>query len=747
MKHKFNGWYIVMFLLTGFLAACSDKNDITLSCNEDNDLYLTLLDNRIDCIRYMTPDEAVSNAPEGSAVMILADGYPGKTTVTDSLLFRKAADKRLRLYIEYPSYLPGVQTGATRGTQWERAVISSDAFAPEISKHRILAVHDCRFIPMETQNPDIVIARVAGFDSAIYGLPEKTYPLLFEKPYHNGQGGMLIATTKFSQFLTARYAPAVCWKAIWGHILEWLLPGKRLPVLKWTTIVRPRCTRGETLPHDYEKQALKSGIDWFFNSGLILHPSMLDQYNKPANPPDPSVADPDLSQDWPYGHRINKLPQKIQTGDGTLGIMEGYDSKIFYDGSQAIRWWNRGDCNAETAGAMGLAGFAFKDQKYLQTSSNIGDWLFSRSMISLGDRANPAHPAYGLSGWNDSPEYCGPGTMDGFAVYYGDDNARVILGMMMTAVAQNTTRYDKRILNIILGNLRVSGIYGFQPNRINQDRLEERGWESYFTDKNTSFSPHYQANMWACYLWAYEQTGFELFFERARKAIGMTMEAYPGKWEWTNGIQQERAKMLLPLAWLVRIEDTPLHRRWLRTMADDLLARQDKCGAIPEEIGETGKGGFPPPASNEAYGTSETPLIQSNNNKASDLLYTLDFAFIGLHEAAAATGEKYFSNAEDRLAEFLCRIQIRSEKHSELDGGWFRAFDFNRWEYWASNGDAGWGAWSIETGWTQSWITAVLSLRQMGKSLWEITHDSKIEEHFINLRKEMLPDKILNKLN
>ena len=62
------------------------------------------------------------------------------------------------------------------------------------------------------------------------------------------------------------------------------------------------------------------------------------------------------------------------------------------------------------------------------------------------------------------------------------------------------------------------------------------------------------------------------------------------------------------------------------------------------------------------------------------------------------------------LAEFLCRIQIRSEKHPELDGGWFRAFDFKRWEYWASNGDAGWGAWSIETGWTQSWITAVLGL-------------------------------------
>ncbi|HBE41885.1 MAG TPA: hypothetical protein DDW27_11900, partial [Bacteroidales bacterium] len=468
---------------------------------------------------------------------------------------------------------------------------------------------------------------------------------------------------------------------------------------------------------------------------------------KPANTPDPSVADPDLSQAWPYGHRIAKMPQILATGDGSLGIMEGYDSKIYYDGSQAVRWWNRGDCNAEVAGAMGLAGLKLEDQRYLHTSSNIGDWLFFRSMISLGDRSDPDHPAYGLSGWNDSPEYCGPGTMDGFAVYYGDDNARVILGMIMTAAAQKTTRYDKRILNIILGNLRVSGIYGFQPDRINQDRLENRGWESFFTDENTSYSPHYQANMWACYLWAYEQTGFELFLTRARSAIEMTMAAYPENWRWTNGIQQERAKMLLPLAWLIRVEDKPLHREWLRTMAGDLLARQDNCGAIPEEIGKAGKGGFPPPESNEAYGTSETPLIQTNNDKASDLLYTLDFAFIGLHEAASATDDEFYSNAENKLAEFLCRIQISSEKHPELDGGWFRAFDFKRWEYWASNGDAGWGAWSIETGWSQSWITAVLALRQIGTSLWEITRGSKIEEHFDNLRKEMLPDKVLNKIN
>lgn len=34
------------------------------------------------------------------------------------------------------------------------------------------------------------------------------------------------------------------------------------------------------------------------------------------------------------------------------------------------------------------------------------------------------------------------------------------------------------------------------------------------------------------------------------------MASYPEQWSWTNGIQQERARMILPLAWLYRVEPT-----------------------------------------------------------------------------------------------------------------------------------------------------------------------------------------------
>ena len=727
-------------LLMAFQACAAEREtSMILSCKEDNDLYRTLQENKIVCSRYDTPAEAVDHAGEGTGVLILADGYPEKTTLIDPGVFEEAAGKKLRLYVEYPSFLPGVEIGAPIGTHWERAVIASDAFAPAVQKLRILAMHDCSFVPMKSDHPLIVMARVAGFDTAVYGLPAETFPILFEMPETTNAGEVLVSTAKLSQFITARFAPTDAWTSIWKYVFAWLQPDAKAPELKWTPKVRPSFGSDEALPSDIERQALKRGIDWYFNSRMVMHPSMMAKYNKPAN----ALVAEGATEDWPYGHRVARMPDlSTPVGDGSLGVLEGFEAKIFHDGTQPVRWWKRNDCNGEIAGAMATAGVVLGNPAYLKTGGNIGDWLYFKSTISLGDHADPNHPAYGLMGWFDVPQYCGPGSQDGYAVYYGDDSARSMLGMMLAAAALKADRYDERLLKCLLANLRVSGSRGFQPDRLDQEPLEKAGWRHYFNARTRSYSPHFQATMWACYLWAHRQTGFELFLQRAKTAIGMTMDAYPDRWQWTNGIQQERAKMLWALAWQVRVEDTPEHRAWLRRIADDLLAAQDTCGAIREELGRPGKGFFAPPASNEAYGTSEAPLIQANGDAASDLLYTSNFAFIALHEAAAATGDAFYREAEDRLAAFLCRIQIRSERHPELDGGWFRAFDFKRWEYWASGADAGWGAWSIESGWTQSWITSVLALRQMDTSLWDLTKDSRISRHFDTLRREMLPEDI-----
>jgi len=197
--------------------------------------------------------------------------------------------------------------------------------------------------------------------------------------------------------------------------------------------------------------------------------------------------------------------------------------------------------------------------------------------------------------------------------------------------------------------------------------------------------------------------------------------------------------MLLPLAWLVRVDDTPQHRQWLRTVATDLIKNQVACGAIPEQLGGNRNGGghYVVPASNEAYGTTETPLLQQNGDPVSDQLYTTGFALIGLHEAAAATGDQEIRRAEDRLADYLVRIQVRSPTLPYLDGAWFRAFDYEKWECWASSADMGWGAWSVEAGWAPAWAAATLGLRAKKTSLWDWTSGSKISGQLATVRQDM----------
>jgi hypothetical protein len=83
------------------------------------------------------------------------------------------------------------------------------------------------------------------------------------------------------------------------------------------------------------------------------------------------------------------------------------------------------------------------------------------------------------------------------------------------------------------------------------------------------------------------------------------------------------------------------------------------------------------------------------------------------------------------------RIQIRSDAVPYLDGAWFRAFDYAKWDYWASSADMGWGAWSVEAGWCQTWTGATLALRGAKTSMWDLTADSQIERQVPEVQKLM----------
>jgi hypothetical protein len=705
-------------------AAAGSASTLVFCCRADNDLYAALpAALRRRAARFIEPEAAVAAAPQGAGLLILADGYPDRTTPLEEALFREASRKGLRLFVEYPARLPGFETGEPRRTEWERAVVASGVFGSNLPALSILAVHDGRFVPVKAGDAHLVAARVAGFDRAVFGLPETTFPLLFE-----ARPGLLVATTKLSQFVTARYAPAAAWTRIWEWILDRLDPGASGHRLEWRPVVAPSFGPDEKLPGAAERKGLHRGMDWYFRARMLVHPTWSKIYDEDA-------------AGWT--DRVGPMPGEDRpSGDGSLGVLEGFNAAILHDGSQRVRWWRRNDCTGEVAGAMAVAGRALKNRRWLTTAANLGDWLYGRAIMSQGKRADPADPAFGLIGWNDVARYWKD--LDGYGVYYGDDNARSMLGMMAAAAVLKTDRWDERLARCLLANLRLTSRLGFQPDRIDEAPLEKAGWRAYFDGDVMSLSPHYQGYLWACFLRAYKSAGLPLFFERALAGIKSVMEGYPDRWTGPSDMQMARARMILPLAWLVRVDDTPEHRGWLRRVTEDMLRRQDKSGAIGQDLPGPAMSEAPAPASNEAYGTTEAPLIQTADDPCADLLYATNFAFLGLREAAAATGDPYYREAEDRLADFLCRAQVRSPKRPELDGAWFRAFDFRRWEYWASNADAGWGAWAIESGWSQSWIAAVLALRRLETSLWDVTAAAEgLGKAIAAERPAMIPDELL----
>ncbi|PQO33707.1 hypothetical protein [Blastopirellula marina] len=715
---------LLLFLLgSAGRADAVEKAALVIVGKQNCDLCQVLQKNDVPFAIAADATEALQLVRDQGAVAILADTYPDQTTDVPGSFFSQAANKQLRVYLEFPQSIPGVAIGAPTDVRWERVVVASNELSPQLKPRQILSMNRCRYVPIESKSSLLVLARVAGLDTAVYGIPDNALSLLVYLPATNERPEMYVATSKMSDFVTARYAPAKAWADVWSGLLGKLDTSLAAIHLEWVPTVRPSYTAQEKLPEDVEREALRRGAQWFMKSGLLLtEKSTVTSRDKIA------ISEVAHSKDF-----------RNELGDGRLGMLEGFDSGILPDGSQRVRVIQRSDCISETAMGLGIAGEVIDDPQMSAIAKNLQEYLYLRSGAVSGDRGDPNHPSYGMIAWGVSNDAWQRAN-------YGDDIARVLLASMATEAATDDQRWNPYISRAIVAGLRTTGTMGFKPGRIDQNELTQNGWQYYLEQSSIYPSPHFQCYLWACYLWAYEQSGDALLLERARTGIQIMMSHYPDGWRWTNGIQQERARMLLPLAWLVRVDDRPEHRRWLRQIAEDVIACQDASGAIREELGRLDRGAYPPHHNNESFGAHEAPLIHENGEPICDLLYTTNFAFIGLHEAAAATGDPFYQDAEDKLAAFLCRIQTKSEAHPELDGAWMRAFDYQRWEFWGSNGDAGWGAWSIESGWTQGWIVAVLGMRQANTSLWEMAKQLDAHQDYDKYRQQMLPQDIVSRV-
>lgn len=697
-KHSIKIFSVIAVAILFVGTVLGNSNQLVISCtDEQNDIVLLLSKNGYQFDRYSNPLEAVKQADMEAGVLLLSNDYPFVSNKIDERVFELAKEKKLKLYIEFSDNIPGVKkvTGTLK-TEFERAIVTSDVFGGDLKPMDILGMNGV-VLKLEDKEPLLVLGKVAGVYKAEYGIDDvHTYPLLFEND------DMLIASTKLSGFATGRFGPKDSWETVWEYILNWLEPNTNFQLNSSLEYVTPMYNKEEKLPANASVYSIVKGAGWFYKGRFLIDPSW-EKFCDNMQMPGAGYG--------PY------LDENVKVGDGSLGIIEGHGSKFYWDGKQQYRYCNRADDNGQAAFALAITNQIAGRTQDAIVASNLLDFLFYNSNVLAQGGDDPKNPSFGLMGWSDSNH--------SNHHFYGDDNARAILGALGASACLDIWNWDKEILETILANFRTTGENGFRGNNIIAEDLQKNGWRHYWNGDIVNPHPHFESWIWACYLWLYDKTGYEPLLKKTKKAIKMTMEAYPDNWGWTNGIQQERARMILPLAWLVRVDDTSEHREWLDLMVEKLLDNQVPCGAIVEELGDA-KLGMYGKSTNKDYGTREATLIFRNGDPISDMLYTSNFAIFSLHEAASVTQNPEHIEAVNKLAEFFIRIQVKSEKYDDLDGTWFRAFEFEKWDYWASNADHGWGAWGTHTGWTQSTIVSTLAMISQHQNFWDLTAKSKI---------------------
>ncbi len=348
-------------------------------------------------------------------LLVLARKYPEEKTLLPENFYQNTKAKNLKVYVEFPDRLPTGATGAIKSTKKERLITTSDFFGEELPSASILDAGLYSYVDVSDRDCHIKGANVAGFNKAVYGLANTpNSPILFQ------EDNVLISTTKLSDFNKSRYSPKSSWVHAIAGILSYLDIKVKNGIVNWESIVKPAFSKNEPLTADAYQNAVMQGAAWYQKGRFLIHPDWkahwraIDTLPLPVGPP--------MELNYP-------------SGDGSLGVMEGHYSYINPDGSQPYRYWLRADCVSETAMTLAMANNINEKGQQLEISKNLMDFLFYSDVFQTSESTNPQKSSYGLIGWADTHP----------SRYYGDDNARVILGAALTAQIIGERKWDDQI--------------------------------------------------------------------------------------------------------------------------------------------------------------------------------------------------------------------------------------------------------------------------------------------------------------
>ena len=344
-------------------------------------------------------EEAVNAAPESASLLLLSQGYPEKAETMSKELVDRIESKDLKVYAEFVSFADTVSQPQT--LTLERVVVVDSTFVQGMPAMKLLTINGSYVLPEKQEQTILAVAKVAGMDKAVYGLKDTPFHSLLYRYDDN----ILVATSALSHFADARFVPQEAWKSVWEGILS-KVKGKPVEFHSWLNYVKPMFGRDDVLSKESRRQSVEKGIQWFYNGHFLVDNSWKKDWVDKSNASDTAVS------------LVTPLPSNVMDGDGSLGVIQGHCSYIYWDGSQQYTYWMRNDVQGESSMAFALAGKLLNKEDYYKVASHLVE--HSLGEYRDGPRSDPKSPSYGLLGW----------ALTHKGHYYQDDNARSILGML-----------------------------------------------------------------------------------------------------------------------------------------------------------------------------------------------------------------------------------------------------------------------------------------------------------------------------
>ena len=241
----------------------SGKRVYVGGAGEGNDLVNLLKEERFQIKESPSVTEALEAAKPGSAVLLIAGGYPDTPVTLTKTDLNTIKEKGLKVFAEFAT-LPD-QNPEIKEIGVERVVVTKE-MGDSLRPMDLLTINRAAYLEAEADDPLMVIARVAGFDTAVFGLNDTPSSPLVYKQDEN----LWISTSKLTDFARLRLIPERKWKPFWETIIS-ELTGRKTVFKNWPTLITPSYSKNQPLPATARRDAVAKGIEWFFNGHFLIH--------------------------------------------------------------------------------------------------------------------------------------------------------------------------------------------------------------------------------------------------------------------------------------------------------------------------------------------------------------------------------------------------------------------------------------------------------------------------------------------